>query len=259
MFTRGLALAAACLLPTAAQSQGLSQSAMARAAMSQSIAIQKLSAERQRAAIQQISPTRVLAQEIVTRDFAGGDPFNCERVDGEFLAPDIESATSDNKLPQNLVEAVIETESAFHPCAVSSKGALGLMQLMPETASSLGVVDPFDAKSNLLAGSRYLGGLLTKYSGDVRLALAAYNAGSGAVDRYNGVPPFNETQDYVQKVMALWQSSRRPARVVGSGPAIPMIDPVVKPAFSTADLPGSQPPTTVSCFGPDSQRSSCPQ
>jgi hypothetical protein len=225
--------------------------------MGQSIALQRLSAAKQKASIQQAPPVQMLMAGIVGRDLDGGDSFDCDRVDGAILASDIQAATSDNKLPQNLVEAVIETESAFHPCAVSSKGALGLMQLMPETASSLGLMDPFDAKANLLAGSRYLGGLLSRYSGDIRLALAAYNAGSGAVDRYSGIPPFNETRDYVQKVMARWQSGGRPAAPTGIA-TTPAINSIANPAFAVPSAPGTS-QTTVSCFDADSQRSSCTQ
>ena len=99
-----------------------------------------------------------------------------------------------------LVRAVIETESNWNPGAVSRKGAFGLMQLIPTTAQRLGVSDAFNPQQNVDAGVRYLKALLERYNGNLDLALAAYNAGEGAVDRAHGVPSFRETQNYVQKV-----------------------------------------------------------
>ena len=100
-------------------------------------------------------------------------------------------------------------ESAFRPEAVSSKGAQGLMQLMPGTAASLGVEDAFDPIQNLDGGVRHLGSLLTLYGGDVSRALAAYNAGEGAVARHGGIPPFKETREYVKKVLERYERARR--------------------------------------------------
>jgi hypothetical protein len=105
-------------------------------------------------------------------------------------------------LDPELVLAVVAVESGFRPQAVSPKGAQGLMQLMPKTASELGVADAFDPEQNLDGGVRHLGSLLSLYDGDVRRALAAYNAGEGAVARHNGVPPYAETRAYVERVLA---------------------------------------------------------
>ena len=100
-----------------------------------------------------------------------------------------------------LVEAVVRTESGFDPAAVSAKGAGGLMQLMPRTATALGVVDRFNPRENINGGVRHLRYLLDRYQGSVALALAAYNAGEGIVDTHRGIPPYPETQQYVRRVL----------------------------------------------------------
>ena len=100
-----------------------------------------------------------------------------------------------------LVQAVVRVESAFNPSAVSRKGAGGLMQLMPRTASALGVLDRFDPRENIRGGVRHLRYLLDRYRGNVTMAIAAYNAGEGAVDLHRGIPPYPETEQYVQRVL----------------------------------------------------------
>jgi hypothetical protein len=108
-----------------------------------------------------------------------------------------------------LVKAVVATESAFAPTARSHKGAMGLMQLMPATARQYSVADPYDPSANLEAGIRHLKGMLERY--EIRLALAAYNAGEGAVQRHGGIPPFPETRDYVERVLRRLDDYRRAA------------------------------------------------
>jgi soluble lytic murein transglycosylase-like protein len=111
-----------------------------------------------------------------------------------------EAADREGYAPE-LLRALIQKESGYYPCAVSNKGAMGLMQLMPGTAESLGVTDPMNPVDNLAGGARFLGQLLARYGGNLSLALAAYNAGPGKVDSYGGVPPYPETQNYVRDVM----------------------------------------------------------
>jgi soluble lytic murein transglycosylase-like protein len=109
-------------------------------------------------------------------------------------------------LAPSLVNAVIAQESGFNPNAVSSAGAAGLMQIMPATAASLGLTDPFDPVANLRAGMAYLSSLVRRYNGDIPLALAAYNAGPEAVSQYGGIPPYPQTQHYVTNILSNWAS-----------------------------------------------------
>ena len=108
-------------------------------------------------------------------------------------------------ISSELIKAVIHAESAFNPYAVSPKGAQGLMQIMPFNSRKFGMKNPFSPKENIFAGSKLLSKLIDKYSGNLSYALAAYNAGEGAVEKYNGVPPYTETLNYVKKVLRLKQ------------------------------------------------------
>jgi soluble lytic murein transglycosylase-like protein len=139
----------------------------------------------------------------------------CGRLNNAYASRLVARASAAYNLPRDLLHAVITKESAFHTCAVSAAGALGLMQLMPATANSLGVEDPFDPAANIDGGSRYLRELLDRYSGDVSLALAAYNAGPARVDASGGIPRFPETRNYIRGIL----SSLAPAKPSGTPPS----------------------------------------
>lgn len=120
----------------------------------------------------------------------------------------IDEAAAEYDVDPALIRAVMQAESAFHPLVVSRAGAEGLMQLMPELATEMGVTDSFDPRENIMGGVRYLKQLLTYHKGDLDLALASYNAGPGNVERYGGVPPFRETRNYVKTVKQLLKQTR---------------------------------------------------
>jgi soluble lytic murein transglycosylase-like protein len=120
----------------------------------------------------------------------------------------IREAAATYHLDPAMIRAVMQTESAFNALAVSPVGAMGLMQLMPDVAEELGVEDPLDPRQNIMGGSRYLRQLLNSHAGNVRLALASYNAGPGAVKKYGAVPPFKETRDYVKRITGLLADAR---------------------------------------------------
>ena len=129
----------------------------------------------------------------------------------------IELAAARHNVDPNLVRSVIKVESNFNPNAVSRKGAMGLMQLMPSTARSLHVTNPFDPQQNVDAGVRHLKSLLESYGGNIKLSLAAYNAGAGAVARSAGIPRFSETQNYVRRITDLYYGGSQPgSHVLGN-------------------------------------------
>jgi soluble lytic murein transglycosylase-like protein len=150
--------------------------------------------------------------------FQRGKQYTEEDVDAA-----IEQAARRHNVDPDLVRAVIKVESNFNPNAVSRKGAMGLMQLMPQTARSLNVTNPFDPQQNVDAGVRHLKKLMESYGGDIKLSLAAYNAGSGAVARSAGVPHFAETRKYVKRITQLYYGGSDPeTHIIGS----PVHDPI---------------------------------
>jgi soluble lytic murein transglycosylase-like protein len=151
--------------------------------------------------------SRTQSQQILNRAFTQED------VDAA-----IEQAAARHNVDPNLVRSVVKVESNFNPNAVSRKGAMGLMQLMPSTARSLNVANPFDPQQNVDAGVRHLRRLLDSYGGNVSLSLAAYNAGSGAVARSAGVPHFRETQNYVRRITNLYNGGSEPGSYIFGSP-----------------------------------------
>ena len=128
-------------------------------------------------------------------------PQRQEALTQEGLNQLVSGAGVRNQIDPDFIRSVIKAESGFHQNAVSRKGALGLMQLMPGTASEMGITNPFDPKSNVEGGTKYLRDLLVKYNFDVNKALAAYNAGPKRVDQYHGIPPYYETQAYISRII----------------------------------------------------------
>ena len=139
------------------------------------------------------------------------DPGAAEVIDVERV---INDAAREHGVSRHLIRAIIETESEFDPVAVSSRGACGLMQLMPGTVRRFGVADCFDVRENVAAGTRFLKVLLTRYQGSIALSVAAYNAGETAVARHRGIPPYGQTRAYVRRVQAILGAVRegRPAK-----------------------------------------------
>jgi soluble lytic murein transglycosylase-like protein len=187
------------------------------------IEIQKGAAARQAAFA---AKYRLSAPMILTRSFerASADPPPCPPLPEETLGPLLASASKKSGVAANLLRAVARRESAFYPCAVSPKGAQGLMQLMPATASDLAVRDPFDPEENMHAGARYLKDLLARFGGDLKLALAAYNAGPASVAAAGGVPDIPETRNYVDAIL----QSVNGAQAAGGAPTPPQ--PPASPA-----------------------------
>jgi membrane-bound lytic murein transglycosylase B len=142
---------------------------------------------------------------------ASGDIETYSVDEGELTCSDtlndyFEEASETYDVDMKLLKCIALVESSFNPDDTSSSGAMGVMQLMPDTASELGVEDPYDAYQNIMGGAKYISQLLDRYDGDIALAAAAYNAGPGAVSKYDGIPPFEETQNYVTKVLSYYNS-----------------------------------------------------
>jgi hypothetical protein len=147
----------------------------------------------------------------------GGGSASPRRFSGKLmpipdseLEPVITRHADSQQLDPKLVRAMIQVESGYNPSAVSRKGAVGLMQLMPTTASSLAVSNPYDPDENVRGGTAYLRRMIDRFEGRLELAVAAYNAGPGAVERHGGIPPYRETRDYVRRVLALYRGVDRP-------------------------------------------------
>jgi soluble lytic murein transglycosylase-like protein len=158
-----------------------------------------------RSAAQEVNHYLEQPGESSSTNFVRGKGFSPQDIDAA-----IDQAASRHNVDPNLVRAVIKVESNFNPNAVSRKGAMGLMQLMPQTARQLRVANPFDPQQNVDAGVRHLKQLMENYGGDVKLTLAAYNAGQGAVARSAGVPHFAETRNYVKRITQLYYGGSDP-------------------------------------------------
>jgi len=205
---RALRLAVIVCTAPAAWSQAPDPYERARAAAEASLAKQREAIEKQRAAVRTQLRSAAPTDAFFTAPWssalvATGSPHSrqCDPVPPEDIAAVVEDIARREGLTPDLLRAVIEKESAYLPCAVSRKGAQGLMQLMPETAADLGVTDPFDPAQNLGGGARFLRQLLDRYAGNLVLALGAYNAGPGRVDRLGRLPLFPETVNYVSEIL----------------------------------------------------------
>jgi soluble lytic murein transglycosylase-like protein len=162
-----------------------------------------------------IAPPQNVSYQTLRFPCYAADPkcrgVNWEKValNTQAFAPEIRSAARVNAVDESLIRAIIHAESAYQSDAVSPKGAQGLMQLMPDTQQLLSIEDPFNPQANIAGGARYLSELLREFKGDTTLAAAAYNAGPGAVQKYGGVPPFEETREYVRRVNILHRRYRQ--------------------------------------------------
>lgn len=176
------------------------------ARQARAVAAMRLSIAIQRAAVGIAAPPPARdAAVIAAEDFILPWPAlapACEPIPEKELHPLLLSAAQKEGVDANLLRAVAEQESGFRPCALSPKGAMGLMQLMPATAQELGVHDPFDPQESLSSGARLLKQLLARFGGDTALALGAYNAGPGRVEQSGGVPAIPETLRYVQEILS---------------------------------------------------------
>ncbi len=182
------------------------QSQRVRQAMSASIEKQRASVEQQLKSIQDpvppAMPPSFAAPSFTTPAFTTAPvAYACDPVAQPELSKMIDTVAREQSLDPAVVREVARQESGFHPCAVSSKGAQGLMQLMPATQAQMEVRDPFDPQESLSAGAKLLKQLLDRYQGDLALALSAYNAGITRVDRTSTVPEIPETQDYVTNIL----------------------------------------------------------
>ncbi len=166
-----------------------------------------------------VASVRTIKYSFIETCFACGNPnvnFGAVRLNTLAYEGEIAAAAREFGVEEAIVRAIIHAESSFNPLALSRAGAMGLMQLMPATARRFGVSDAYDASQNIRGGVRYLAFLLKRYQGNLTLAAAGYNAGEGAVDRNGGVPPYAETQRYVQRVGVLAERYRANIGTVGT-------------------------------------------
>lgn len=196
-----------------------------RAQVEASVSVQRQVAHRQAENARAASPRPAAAlvsgdawrpaRSVMFRDQPACDPLPAPE-----LASMVNAAAQAQSLNPFLIQEVARQESGFYPCAVSSQGAMGVMQLMPLTQIDLGVRDPWDARQSIDAGSRLLRQLLDRYHGDLSLALGAYNAGAGQVDQAGGVPAIPETRNYVESILyRLLPGAGKPLDGLASGPA----------------------------------------
>ncbi len=166
--------------------------------------VSQLAAPAEDAAGKKIRKPQKKRSPVATNESTAPSPSQSKLIESLVIEKNIHAAARKYDLSTELLRGVIRAESNFEVRAVSRAGAQGLMQLMPETARELGVDNPFDINQNIDGGARYLRKMLDKFGGDIKLALAAYNAGPGAVEKYGGqIPPYRETEQYVDKVLRL--------------------------------------------------------
>lgn len=146
-------------------------------------------------------------QAVLDTQYSKQPSENKELICSEELEQIFQRAADTYQISVDLLKAVAKAESDFDPDCTSSSGAMGIMQLMPGTAKELGVTDAYDPEENIMGGAKYLAENLKIFNGDISLSLAAYNAGRGAVEKYNGIPPYTETQNYVKKILSYLEES----------------------------------------------------
>jgi soluble lytic murein transglycosylase-like protein len=225
--------------------ESLTRQRQSVATMAASVAVQQRSFTRQRTAS---LPDDFFRPDRWRQTQPAREPAGCESLPSEQVDSLIDSAAKASSVAPELIRGVMRQESAFRPCAVSSKGAVGLMQLEPSTAADLGVKNLFDPQDNILGGARLLRQLLNRYDGDLPMTLSAYNAGAGRVDAAMGVPMIPETMDYVKKILEKLPS------------ASPLKQALEKSRLTPLDTSGTQfdldsaPATSFWLIGSDSGR-----